>query len=49
MLAWISTFIAGWMIFLRFVTNDGLSWMLFAFFLIVAIMASAMTMERKRA
>lgn len=46
--AWFSTFLSSFLIFFRRIPNDGLSWGFFAFYLIVAILASAMTMERKK-
>lgn len=46
-MGWLSTFVSGWILFLRAVPADNLSATFFCFFLVVAILASAISMERK--
>lgn len=41
-LAWISVFTLAWLLILRLVPGDGLSWSFFAFFVLVALFASAL-------
>ena len=42
-LSWLSVFSASWLILLRRLPSDWISWSFFAFFLIVAVFSSALS------
>lgn len=46
-LAWVSVFVLSWLLILRILPSDGLSWSFFVFFLLIALMASALASPRK--
>lgn len=46
-LAWASVFVLSWLLILRLIPSDGLSWSFFAFFLVLALVASAIASPTK--
>jgi len=48
-LGWVSVFVEGWLLVLRQVPSDALSWGFFTFFFLVAIGASAIASPSKKA
>jgi hypothetical protein len=46
-IAWISVFFEAWLLILRRIESDWLSWIFFVFFFVVAVLASAMASARR--
>lgn len=42
LLAWLSIFVEVWLLILRKIPSDALSWAFFSFFMLLAIIASAL-------
>jgi hypothetical protein len=48
-IGWISVFVEGWLIVLRLIPADFLTWMFFVIFFIVAVFASAVAGGKRKA
>ncbi len=47
LIAWANVFVEGWLILLRTIPADGLTWFFFGLFFLVAVMAGAVATDRK--
>ena len=47
LVAWASVFVEGWLILLRTIPADGLTWFFFGLFFVVAVMAGAVASPKR--